>query len=268
MGSILNGIALHGGTRAVRRHVPGLQRLHAPGGAAGRADEAAGHLRLDARLDRPRRGRPDPPAGRAPRGAAGDPRASTWSARPTPTRPPSAWRHDPGAHRPAGRAVPDPAEPADLRPRPARRRPRASPGRLRAGRRVRRPAAGDPHRHRLRGAARRRGPRAAGGRGHPDPGGLDAVPGVVPRAGRGVPQQVLPAGGEGAGQRRGRRRAWAGATSSATPARCVSLEHFGASAPYQVLFEQFGFTADRVVAAAHASAVAGRRDHRARTTGN
>ena len=34
---------------------------------------------------------------------------------------------------------------------------------------------------------------------------------------------------------------------------CLSLEHFGASAPYQVLFEQFGFTADRVVAAARAS---------------
>jgi transketolase len=34
---------------------------------------------------------------------------------------------------------------------------------------------------------------------------------------------------------------------------CVSLEHFGASAAYQVLFEQFGLTADRVVAAAHAS---------------
>jgi transketolase len=33
----------------------------------------------------------------------------------------------------------------------------------------------------------------------------------------------------------------------------VSIEHFGASAPYQILFEQFGFTADRVVAAAHAS---------------
>jgi transketolase len=33
----------------------------------------------------------------------------------------------------------------------------------------------------------------------------------------------------------------------------VSIEHYGASAPYQVLFEQFGFTADRVVAAAHAS---------------
>jgi transketolase len=34
---------------------------------------------------------------------------------------------------------------------------------------------------------------------------------------------------------------------------CVSLEHFGASAPYQVIFEQFGFTPDRVVAAAHAT---------------
>jgi transketolase len=34
---------------------------------------------------------------------------------------------------------------------------------------------------------------------------------------------------------------------------CVSLEHFGASANYKVIFEQFGFTPDRVVAAAHAS---------------
>jgi transketolase len=34
---------------------------------------------------------------------------------------------------------------------------------------------------------------------------------------------------------------------------CLSIEHFGASAPAATLFEQFGFTADRVVAAAHAS---------------
>ncbi|MDI6105381.1 transketolase [Actinoplanes sp. NEAU-A12] len=33
----------------------------------------------------------------------------------------------------------------------------------------------------------------------------------------------------------------------------VSIEHYGASAPAQVLFEQFGFTADNVVAKAHAS---------------
>jgi transketolase len=34
---------------------------------------------------------------------------------------------------------------------------------------------------------------------------------------------------------------------------CLSLEHFGASAPGSILYEQFGFTPDRVVAAAHAS---------------
>ncbi|KWW97319.1 Transketolase [Carbonactinospora thermoautotrophica] len=32
---------------------------------------------------------------------------------------------------------------------------------------------------------------------------------------------------------------------------CVSLEHFGASAPYATLYEQFGITVERVVAAAH-----------------
>ncbi|HVX47589.1 MAG TPA: transketolase C-terminal domain-containing protein, partial [Mycobacteriales bacterium] len=33
----------------------------------------------------------------------------------------------------------------------------------------------------------------------------------------------------------------------------LSIEHFGASAAYTALFEHFGFTPDRVVAAAHAS---------------
>jgi transketolase len=35
--------------------------------------------------------------------------------------------------------------------------------------------------------------------------------------------------------------------------RCVSLEHFGASADYQVLYEKFGFTGEHVVAAAKES---------------
>jgi transketolase len=48
---------------------------------------------------------------------------------------------------------------------------------------------------------------------------------------------------------------------------CVSLEHYGASAPYQVLFEQFGFTADRVVTAAHTS-LARLGDIKGSTTGN
>ena len=30
----------------------------------------------------------------------------------------------------------------------------------------------------------------------------------------------------------------------------IGLEHFGASAPYEVLYEQFGITAERVAAAA------------------
>ncbi|MEN3356908.1 MAG: transketolase [Mycobacteriales bacterium] len=65
-------------------------------------------------------------------------------------------------------------------------------------------------------------------------------------------QQVLPAGvkarvsveaaiGQG-------WRDWVGDTGE-----IVSLEHYGASAAYTVLYEQFGFTPDRVVAAAHAS---------------
>jgi len=47
----------------------------------------------------------------------------------------------------------------------------------------------------------------------------------------------------------------------------VSIEHFGASAPYQVLFEQFGFTPDRVVAAARA-ALSRLGETKGSTTGN
>jgi transketolase len=48
----------------------------------------------------------------------------------------------------------------------------------------------------------------------------------------------------------------------------VSLEHFGASADYQTLFQQFGFTADRVVAAARASLTKANATGRGSTTGN
>jgi transketolase len=48
---------------------------------------------------------------------------------------------------------------------------------------------------------------------------------------------------------------------------CVSIEHYGASAPYQVLFEQFGFTPDRVVAAARA-ALSRTGEIQGSTTGN
>ena len=47
----------------------------------------------------------------------------------------------------------------------------------------------------------------------------------------------------------------------------VSLEHFGASAPYKTLFTQFGFTPERVVAAAKASLAKTGAD-KGETTGN
>jgi transketolase len=48
----------------------------------------------------------------------------------------------------------------------------------------------------------------------------------------------------------------------------VSLEHFGASADYQTLYEQFGFTADRVVAAARSSLTRLNVTGQGSTTGN
>ena len=76
----------------VRRHVPDVLRLHARRGPVGRGDGRPGHLRLDPRLDRPRRGRPDPPAGRAPGRAAGHSRVCPSSGRAMPTRPRSPGR--------------------------------------------------------------------------------------------------------------------------------------------------------------------------------
>ena len=54
----------------LRRHLPAVLRLHAAGGAAGVTDGHRHHLHLDARLDRPRRGRSDASAHRAPGGIA------------------------------------------------------------------------------------------------------------------------------------------------------------------------------------------------------
>ena len=58
---------------AGRRDLHGVHRLLPPGHPHGRADGHPRHLRHDARFHRPRRGWPDPSAGRASRRAAGDP---------------------------------------------------------------------------------------------------------------------------------------------------------------------------------------------------
>ena len=76
---------------AVRRHLPGLQRLHAAVAPARRADARALDLRLHARLDLRGRGRADPPADRAARRAARDPRAHACSGPPTRVETALAW---------------------------------------------------------------------------------------------------------------------------------------------------------------------------------
>ena len=89
MGGAVNGMAAHGGIvrpygstfLQFADYMRGSIRLSALMGLHGR-------LGLHARLRRPRRGRPDPPAGRAPRRAARDPEPDGPPARPTRTRPP------------------------------------------------------------------------------------------------------------------------------------------------------------------------------------
>ena len=73
MGAILNGIALHGGTRPYGGTFLIFSDYMRPAVRLAALMKAAVDLRVDARLDRPRRGRPDPPADRAPGRAARDP---------------------------------------------------------------------------------------------------------------------------------------------------------------------------------------------------
>ena len=103
--------------------LPHLLRLRAAGDPALGADGAAGDPPLHPRLDRARRGRADPPAGRAARLAAGDPRPR----RDPPRRRQRGRRGLAGGdrpHPPAGRPRPHPPERAGPRPRHATPRPR------------------------------------------------------------------------------------------------------------------------------------------------
>ena len=205
----------------VRRDLPDLLRLHAPRGAVGGAHAAAGDLRVDPRLDRPRRGRSDAPAGRAPRCAPGDPRPLGRPARRR-QRDRRRLEGDPRAPRRTSRPVPDPAERHDVPARHRRRRPavggrlRRRPRRLRAGRHRGHPRR-DPDRHRLRGAAGRPGPCAAHRARRRRPRRLDAVPRVVRRPGPGLPGQRAAAGGAGPGSASRPVSPRAGTRSSATP---------------------------------------------------
>ena len=121
MAGIANGIAYHGGVASVRRDVLLLLGLHAAVRAPRGAERAARHLRVDARLDRPRRGRPDAPAGRAAHVAARDaaPRRDPAGRRQRDLRGVARGDRAPRTRRP--RAVP-PEPPRAGEDRPERRR--------------------------------------------------------------------------------------------------------------------------------------------------
>ena len=151
MGSIVNGIALDAGdAEAVRLDVPDLLRLHAARRAALRADAAAVDVGLDARLGRRRRGRPDPPAGRAPHGAARDPEPLVRAARRRERD--GAW---PGGSRSSATAARSRSPCRARRCRRSTARGRAREGALRGAYTLWQSGDGrarpDPDRHRLRG---------------------------------------------------------------------------------------------------------------------
>ena len=168
--------------------LPHLLRLRPPGDPALGADGAAGDPRLHPRLDRPRRGRPDPPAGRAAGLAAGDPRPRRDPAR----RRQRGRRGLAGGdrpHPPAGRPGPHPPERAGPRPLPVRLGRGAAARRLRARRRRRRRPRGDPDRDRQRGRAGGRRARGAERRRRPLARRQPALLGALRPPGRRLPRR-------------------------------------------------------------------------------
>ena len=105
----LNGIALHGLTRAYGGTFLIFSDYMRPAVRLAALMRLPVDLRLDPRLHRRRRGRAHPPARGAPRRAASHPGPGRGPARRR-QRDRICWREHPRAHRPARRLVADPAE--------------------------------------------------------------------------------------------------------------------------------------------------------------
>ena len=257
MAAEMNGIALHGNTRIyggtflvfsdyMRNAVRLSALMHAPG-----------DVRLDARLHRPRRGRPDPPAGRAPRVAA---------RHPGPERGPPGRRQrdrdrlarDPQAlaRKVFGKGAPHGLvltrqgvptyEPNEDAAKGGYVLFEASTGTPEV----------DPHRDRLRGA-RSPSRRASGWRPRACRTRVVSMPSVewFEEQDQEYRDSVLPPSVKArVAVEAGIGLTWHSYVGDA--GRIVSLEHFGASADGKVLFQEYGFTAENVAAKARESLAA------------
>ena len=229
MGAIVNGLDAALSAR-VRGDVLHVQRLHARLGPAGGADEAAVDLRLHARLDRPRGGRPDPPADRAPRGPAGDADAVG--------RPSRRRQRDRAGVALCDRHEGRPTALVLSRQGVPTWNPSAIPDRRDRARRLRAALL-------LQGARARPDPDRDGHRGAHLPRAADTLEaeGIATRVvsmpcmehfaapGRGLPRRGAAASVPGPGVGRGSRPHSAGTGGSASWARSIGMETFGASAP-------------------------------------
>ena len=246
MAGIVNGMQVHGGLQHLCGHVPGLLRLHEARHPPVRPDEAAGALRPDARLHRRGRGRPDPPARRAPGRAALHaqrlPLAPCGRARGR-----RGLRQGPDAPRPE-LLCPDPPEPAPLQEQ--RQGGHASGGYVLAD-----SAKAVPDVILL--ASGSEVEVALGAKDKLAAEGIDAR--VVSMPCFAVFDQQDEAYREGVLPKAVRARLAIEAATSfgwhkyvGLDGDVLSLDHFGASAPANLLFERFGFTADNAAQKAKA----------------
>ena len=130
-----------------------------------------------------------------------------------------------------------------------------APRRLRAAGHRRRPRRG-PRRHRLRGPARGRGAEDVGRGRRCRSCGVHAVPGVVRRPGDVLPRDRHPADREGprVSVEAGVAQGWREVVGD--HGRIVSIEHYGASADFMRIYTEFGVTATAVANAARDSIAA------------
>ena len=205
-------------------------------------------LRLDARLDRPRRGRPDAPAGRAPDVAARD--AGAHVIRPADANEAAeAWRRRiEHGERPVGAGPHAPEAARSSTATGSRRRRASARGAYVLARGVGARRRAHPDRDRLRGRTRARGARdSSKERGSRRASCRCPAGSSSTRSRAEYREQVLPPRGPARASRSrpGRTLGWKRCVGDGGDS--IGLDRFGASAPGEIVMEELGFTVENVV---------------------